>query len=182
MSSYSQKPPSETNASTPSPVTPGENACPSLHARRHRFLPKIVTTGSESEEGLQQIVGQHLGRFPDSDAVEFGAIEEMAVAYWRMRRAWAMEKEWMDQFIADHPTQRGITVVANAFGELAGSGKYRLLLDYESRMHHTYQRALKTLLILQTHAARRAKKAGRNNLKNCQTSPSFEENKEIKPQ
>src|SRR6266542_5662679 len=97
------------------PLSPEGKARSTQSARRHGFLSKMVITGAESEEGLKDIVNEHLRRFGYLDGVEFGMIEEMAVAYWRMRRAWFVEKEWLDQHVSANSHQRGITTIATAF-------------------------------------------------------------------
>src|SRR5205809_1332049 len=128
MPSSSQKEASRLNGSkSHGPVTAAGKARSSQNALRHGFLCKLVCTGSESEQGLTDIVTEHLLRFGDIDGVEFGMIEEMCVAHWRMRRAWSIEKEWMDQFIETHSNLSGVTQVAAAFAELADTNKFKLL-------------------------------------------------------
>ena len=156
------------------PVTDAGKARSSQNARRHGFLSRMVITGAESEEGLREILDQHLHRFSNLDGVEFGMLEEMAVAYWRMRRAWAVEKEWMDRIISSQPDQAGITTIASAFGNLADSNKYKVLHRYESRMHRIYQRSLKTLFVLQDRQQRRQPDDPAENSKNNQTNPSLD--------
>ena len=135
------------------PRTPAGKSRSSMNARRHGMLSKLVITGDESEKGLKQVVTEHLLRFGSLDGVEFGMIEEMAVAFWRMRRIWTVEKRWMDKTIAAaNPNVADIDAIADAFGKLADSNRYKVLQRYESRMHRIYQRSLKTLLTLQTKA------------------------------
>jgi hypothetical protein len=128
----------------------------------------MVVTGDESTRSLNDVLARHTLRFGHSDGVEFGIIEEMAAAFWRMRRAWSIEKEWMDQTAAK-TGQLGITAIANAFAALAGSDKYRLLDRYEARMHRTYQRLLQTLLKLQ---AKPARNHDSTEIENEQTNPA----------
>jgi hypothetical protein len=76
-------------------------------------------------------------------------IEEMAAAYWRMRRAWAIENRLMEKAIRNQP--RGgdeAERIAGAFAELAVTPQFNLLHRYETRLHRIYQRALHNLLLL----------------------------------
>jgi hypothetical protein len=67
-----------------------------------------------------------------------------------MRPIWSIEKEWLEQGIAiQNPEDDEVTKLANAFGILGDSNKYKVLHRYENRMHRIYQRSLKTLLVLQ---------------------------------
>ena len=157
----------QNGAKSRGPATPAGKARSSQNARRHGYLSRMVVTGPESEDGLREVLDEHLRRFSNLDGVEFGMLEEMAVACWRMRRAWAVEKEWMDRLIASRPDQAGITTIASAFGDLADSNKYSVLHAYESQMHRIYQRSLDTLMFL----AQRRNPA--QNSKNCQTNPSL---------
>jgi hypothetical protein len=50
-----------------------------------------VVLPEESAESFEAMLCQHLDRFQPADGVEFAMVEDLAAAYWRMRRAWAVE-------------------------------------------------------------------------------------------
>lgn len=129
------------------PVTPEGKARSAMNALRHGLLAKQVVVGNESPDGFRMLLDEHVERFGELDGVESGMLEEMAASYWRMRRAWAIEQRWMEQAIAASPTG-DMDEIANAFGSLAETNKFKLLQRYESRMHRMYQKSLNTLLKL----------------------------------
>jgi hypothetical protein len=132
------------------PKTPEGKKRSSRNAYRHGLLAKTVIIGSESAANFRSLVAQHEEHFGPLDGVELGLLEEMASAYWRMRRSWAIEKEWLEQNLQAQDSPNEVTRIAKAFGDLAETKKLSLLHRYESRMHRIYQRSIKTLLLLQS--------------------------------
>jgi hypothetical protein len=111
-----------------------------------------VVLPGESLEGFQALFTQHLERFGPVDGVEEGMIEEMAAAYWRMRRAWAMETELLTQDLDSQPGGSGRSRITASFRQLASSPELALLHRYETRLHMMYQRAFHNILLLRTVA------------------------------
>ncbi|SRR5579871_343418 len=130
------------------PVTTQGKARSSQNALTHGLLADCIVLPGESQQGFDALIDQHLERFGPADAIEEGIIEEMCAAYWRIRRAWAIENEWMtaelDALADGDPRGRA----AKAFRKLATSPEIALLHRYESRLHHAYQRALRGILLL----------------------------------
>ena len=120
----------------------------SANAIRHGLLAKCVVLENESGPCFDDLVSQHTARFAPADGVEFGMIEEMAAAYWRMRRAWAIENRLMEKALRNQPPGDEAARIAAAFSELAASPELNLLHRYETRLHRIYQRALFNLAIL----------------------------------
>ena len=120
----------------------------SANAIRHGLLAKCIDLENESGPCFDQLVAEHTGRFAPADGVEFGMIEEMAAAYWRMRRAWAIENRLMEKALRHQPPGDEAARIAAAFTELAASPELSLLHRYETRLHHIYQRALQNFLLL----------------------------------
>jgi hypothetical protein len=120
----------------------------SANAVRHGLLAKCVVLENESGPCFDQLVAEHIGRFAPADGVEFGMIEEMAAAYWRMRRAWAIENRLMEKALRHQPPGDEAARIAAAFTELAASPELNLLHRYETRLHRIYQRALFNLALL----------------------------------
>jgi hypothetical protein len=89
-----------------------------------------------------------LQRFAPVDDFEYGLIEELAAAYWRLRRAWALETEMLENAMQKQTARRQLARMDAAFGDLAAQPKLGLLHRYESRLHLMYQRALHSLLLL----------------------------------
>jgi len=136
------------------PKTPEGKRRASLNSLRHGLLADCIVLQNESCAGFEALLAQHLERFGPVDGVEFGLIEEMAAAYWRMRRAWAIEKRTFEDAMAkqtDAPADEVGRLTA-AFGNLASSPDLGLLHRYETRLHLMYQRGLHNLLLLRACA------------------------------
>ena len=81
-------------------------------------------------------------------------VEEMVAAYWRMRRAWAIETRMLEDAAAT-PTEGApdpLGRMAAAFTTLAASPALALMHRYETRLHLVYQRSLHNLLLLRAVA------------------------------
>jgi hypothetical protein len=130
------------------PQTPEAQRRSSLNAIRHGLLSECVVLPGESVEGFAELLAQHIGRFDPADGVEFGMIEEMAAAYWRLRRAWAIENQLLTDAMAAQPPGDDLARIAGAFRQQAASSELALLHRYETRLHLMYQRALHNILLL----------------------------------
>jgi len=130
------------------PITPEGKQRSSANAIRHGLLAKCVVLENESSTCFDDLVAQHTERFAPADGVEFGIVEEMAAAHWRMRRAWAIENRLMEKAIHNQPPGDEAARIAAAFSELAATPGLNLLHRYEARLHRIYQRALFNLALL----------------------------------
>ena len=91
----------------------------------------------------------HLGSILKSaDAVEFGVVEEMVAAHWRMRRSWCLETQLMDDCLAGPGAGDGLKLLATAIKNPDNAHALALLQRYEARHHNVYWRAVKNLLLL----------------------------------
>ncbi len=120
----------------------------SQNAIRHGLLSECVVLPGESVDSFAELLAQHIERFDPVDGVEFGMIEEMASAYWRLRRSWAIENTLMAEALADQPPGDDVARITAAFRRQAASPELALLHRYETRLHLMYQRALHNILLL----------------------------------
>ena len=82
-----------------------------------------------------------------ADGVELGLVEEMLSAFWRQRRAWAIETRIMDTAISREPADHDeLTRLADAFTAVAAQPQLELMHRYETRLHRIFQRALSNLI------------------------------------
>jgi hypothetical protein len=126
---------------------------------RHGLLAQCVVLPEESAESFEAMLCQHLDRFHPADGVEFAMVEDLAAAYWRMRRAWAVETAMLEGALHNQPPEgaganpsgeaASVARLAAAFRSLASEPGLPLLHRYEARLHRMYQRALHNLSILQ---------------------------------
>jgi hypothetical protein len=130
------------------PTTPAGKQRSSLNALRHGLCAKCIVLDHESRENFLILLQQHVDRFQPADEVEFNMIEEMCAAYWRQRRAWAIETGMLDNQIALQSGDNDAARMAAAFDTLAAAPSLPLLHRYETRLHTMYQRALRTFIML----------------------------------
>jgi len=149
MSSQRRKIASRANgARSLGPKTPAGRRRSALNATRHGLLARCVLLSGESPEAFQAMLAEYLGRFVPGDGVECGFIEEMAAAFWRLRRTWAIETRLMDDSINSQSPGDPIERLTAAFSALASTPQLNLLHRYETRLHRMFQRSLHNLLLL----------------------------------
>src|SRR5262245_4562902 len=129
-SETNQTSPPTSGSPSPGPTAEGQSRS-ATNARRHRFLSKCMVIEPEQEEYFDIVMQDHLDRFPELDGVELGMVEEMAVCHYRLRRIWAIEKVWMEVEIGRDDCDHELVRLANAFGKLAETDKYKVLQRYE---------------------------------------------------
>ncbi len=142
------------------PRTP-EGKARSRNAIRSRRLTDGVVLAQESREAFQELFNFHVDCFSPLNDVELGMVEEMASAYWRLRRNWAIENYLLESAAAAQPEGPELPRIAAAFSELAAGPQLPNLHRYETRLHVMYQRALYNLLILRSAKNRSEPKKSR---------------------
>ncbi len=76
----------------------------------------------------------------------------MAAAYWRQRRAWAIETRLLDDAVQARASDDELGRICAAYRELSTSPDLRSIQRYETRLHRIFQRALYNLLLLRAAA------------------------------
>ena len=71
------------------PKTP-EGKARSRGVLRSRRLTECTVLANESSDAFHDLFNSHIDCFSPLDDVELGMVEEMASAYWRIRRNWAI--------------------------------------------------------------------------------------------
>ena len=130
------------------PATPEGKRRASQNATRHGLLARCIVMENESRTAFEALLAQHLERLQPADGLEFGFIEEMAAAYWRMRRAWALETRIFENHAKAQPPGDEIDRMAAVFTDPAAHPGLGLMHRYETRLHCIYQRALHNFLLL----------------------------------
>ena len=132
------------------PKTSEGKARSSQNARRHGLLSRQVVLDNESPEQFRLLFRQYAEQFRPESAAEFGFLEEMVAAYWRMRRAWAIEKQSLDAAISNDPGETPLSGLATAWRHVSHSNDIALLHRYETMMHHRFHRAFQNYMQLKT--------------------------------
>jgi len=109
------------------PATPAGKRRASLNSLRHGLLARCTVLEGEPPENFELLLRQHLEKFGAVDGVEFGMIEEMASSYWRLRRAWAIEKDMFDKAARNQPSAGVPSGLAGAYTEMSETSGLHLL-------------------------------------------------------
>ena len=136
-------------AKSKGPITEEGKRRSSHNAMRHGLLADLVVLKHECPKTFQQVLDQHIAKFNPADDVELDAVEEMAAAHWRIRRAWGIETSLMNHAMTKATGSIGLTPVAAAFSQLAATKELERLDRYETRLHRMYQRFFDRLKMLQ---------------------------------
>ena len=135
------------------PSTPEGKLRSSQNALRHGLLSRCIVMDNESLASFEALWLQHLESLQPVGGVELGMVEEMVAAYWRMRRAWAIETRMLEDAGAIQEGESDpLGRIAASFNSLAASPALALLHRYETRLHLVYQRSLHNLLLLRALA------------------------------
>jgi hypothetical protein len=154
------------------PKTP-EGKARSRGAIRSRRLTDCTLLGNESREAFQELFKFHVECFSPLDDVEMGMVEEMASAYWRIRRNWAIGNYLFETAAAAQPEGPELPRIAAAFSELSAGPHLANLRRDETRLHVMYQRALYNLLMLRTSKKRSEPKKSRvSNISSASSEPN----------
>ena len=125
------------------------------HAIRHGLLAGAVVVEGEDSGNFKALLADCEAEFAPVDDIELGMVQEMAVAYWRMRRAWTIETELMNQGVRGQESVPFAARITAAFTDPDRMPKLALLQRYETRLHRMYQRALQNLILLRESKANR---------------------------
>jgi hypothetical protein len=145
------------------PITGDGRQAVALNSVTHGLTAQTVVLRNESPEEYQSELQNYLDHFLPQGLPELHLVHQIAAAAWRLARYAGVESGLLDdkmgqqdKWVQHH--RRGIPDkqrVAIAFDSLAdASPALGLANRYQSRLHHEYQRILKSLLQLQ--ASRRA--------------------------
>jgi hypothetical protein len=131
------------------PKTPEGKARSSQNATKHGLLSQIVVLGNENLEGFEDITAAYCRRFQPADDVELGMVEEMVAAYWRLRRALAIEMGMMEAGMASRPAaSSALDRITGAFSGLSDTPKLNTIHRYQTRLHQMHSRILRDYVLL----------------------------------
>jgi len=129
------------------PVTLEGKQRSAMNASSHGLLARTTLMRGEWSDGLENIFNQYVDWLAPVDAVEYGYVEEMVAASWRLR---AIETRTLDNEADAQTAGDPLDRIAAAFAPLAEKPHPDLLHRYEMRMHLTYQRALHNQILRRT--------------------------------
>jgi hypothetical protein len=151
MSSDKRKESSRANgAKSHGPTTPEGKKRSSRNAVQHGLLAQCLLLTGEDAKNFDILVQNHDRRFQPADGIEFGLVEEMCAAYWRLHRVWTLETFTLNQQIATQPAGSPVLRAAQASSELAALPGTALMQRYETRLQNMYARAIRTFKVLKT--------------------------------
>jgi hypothetical protein len=87
------------------PVTPQGKHRSSQNAIKHGLSARTVVLCTESHELFEQLEQDYIDSLQPTTILELHLVQRIAVAEWRMRRAWAVETAITDKCMAEHKAQ-----------------------------------------------------------------------------
>jgi hypothetical protein len=151
MTSDRRKKSSRANgAKSHGPTTPDGKKRSSQNAVQHGLLAQCVLLTGEDAKNFEILVQNHKRRFQPADGIEFGIVEEMCSAYWRLHRVWTIETEALNHQISMQPAGSPVLRLADASSQLAALPGTALMQRYETRLQNMYARAIRTFKVLKT--------------------------------
>ena len=132
--------------------TPAGIARSARNAYRHGLLASSILLKGEDTEDFNKLHRQFLERFLPTDGIEAGLIEEMVSSWWRIRRAWSIEREIVQSEVLSEREPNVASRTAKAFAYLSLSPALNLVHRYEARLQRNFQRAMENLLLLREDA------------------------------
>jgi len=141
------------------PKTEDGRRAVSLNAVKHGLTAETVVLPNESEEEYQAELHGYLQHFAPANKPESDLVLQLASAQWRLARYTAVETSLFDiqmEKSRKHIDKEWKNIdesvrLALAFEALSGGRSPLALLNrYQARLHHEYQRILKTLLHMQS--------------------------------
>ena len=151
MTSDRRKKSSRANgAKSHGPTTPEGKERSSRNAVQHGLLAQCLLFSGEDAANFEILVQNHDRRFQPADGIEFGMIEEMCAAYWRLHRVWTIETHTLEHQFAIQPPGEPLDRLTNASHELAALPGTALMQRYETRLQNMYARAIRTFKLLKT--------------------------------
>ncbi len=130
------------------PKTPEGKAWSSQNAFKHGILAKCLLLSHEDPDALREVYDSYMARFQPIDAVELAIVEEMISAYWRSRRAGAVEMRTLDTEMESHSAPTELDSLVATFADPAAHPKLNLLLRYQTRFNLIHSRCLRDLALL----------------------------------
>jgi hypothetical protein len=151
MTSDRRKKSSRANgAKSHGPTTPDGKKRSSQNAVQHGLLAQCVLLTGEDAANFDILIQNHKRRFQPADGIEFGIIEEMCSAYWRLHRVWTIETEALNHQISMQPAGSPVLRLVDASSQLAALPGTALMQRYETRLQNMYARAIRTFKVLKT--------------------------------
>lgn len=128
------------------PKTAAGKARSARNAIRHGLLAEINVLDNESEPRFRRYFKAMIEKFQPADEIELGVVEEMAIASWKTRRAWAIENNAFNTRMKTSNLGSELDRLSAAFTDLAKPGsEFHLLQRYEARHNRAFWRNLRGL-------------------------------------
>jgi len=123
------------------PVTLERKQRSAMNALSHGLLARATLMREKSSAALEDLLNEYVNRLAPVDGDEYGYVEEMVAACWRLRRLWAIETRNMDNEAGAQTSDDPLDRIAAAFAQLSEKPYAHLLHKHEIRMRLTHQHA-----------------------------------------
>ena len=163
------------------PVTPAGRARSSQNALKHGFSAQTLLLPSEDPADFHQLLADYLADLHPTGPTELDLVHQMVASKWRLSRLALIENQLFTKAIQDEDDLAAdnddepltpVESLTEAFRSLANSPYLTFLHRTESRLEHSYSRALRTLLQLQRLRRQPANKSGPVENQICKNEPT----------
>jgi hypothetical protein len=150
------------------PATDAGKQSSALNAVAHGLTARTIVLFNESADEYQIQLRDYLDHFRPQTKPEADLVHQLASAHWRVARYAGVESGFLEHRMQDQQERLSRDYddvpenhrLAIAFEALSGANSSLALLNrYQSRLHHEYQRLLKTLLQMQSVRAEKPQTA-----------------------
>lgn len=133
------------------PLSEATRAKVARNALKHGLTASTTVLDSENRDRFDELLSDLLADLAPQTTLEFCAVEEMAAAKWKQRRAWQLETTALNsaQAEADHPSAHGRSLQAWRKLHRRAERDFASLLHLEHRLDRQYDRAFTRFLKLE---------------------------------
>ena len=145
-------------AKSSGPATPEGRQAVTLNAVKHGLTAQTVILKNESSEEYQAALQRYIDHFRPQGLPEEHLVHQLAAAAWRLARYASVESgllndkmdtqaKWVNRERRDATDSQRVAIAFDSLAEHSPS--LSLVNRYQARLHHEYQRILKSLLQIQ---------------------------------
>jgi hypothetical protein len=125
------------------PITPEGKARSAQNALQHGLFANTVVLAFEDPEEFRALLNDYCDYYQPEGRVEHDIIYQLAACVWRMRRAYAMETQLLDQAAGAIPPDRSaVRRLVDGYFNVSDSAGAKNLDRYQARLDRTQSRLI----------------------------------------
>ena len=131
------------------PLTDQTRAKSALNALKHGLTSSTILLDDENPDRFQDLLNDLLADLCPQSSLEFCAIEEMATAKWKQRRAWQLETNALNEAAAECHAPGSRPLQAWRKLHHRRNHDFQNILLRQTRLDHEFDRALRRFRALE---------------------------------